>query len=141
MLFFVSKQSWFSLAIVIMAGSCGISKPDYVKYTAPTTPTSPTNSTSPECVAALKAFTDNLGTAVGSTCASASCHALTKIKDANLKGGDDTTNRTVLKSYTGSDPNTLFTKISSKTHGGGDQSATLPLAKITTWTDAEAKCK
>ena len=139
MQFFVTKQSWFSLAIVTMAGSCGISKPDYVKYPAPTTPTSQGNTTSAECVAALKAFTDNLGTAAGSTCLG--CHSSTTIKGANLKAGDDTANRAVFKSYTGSDPNTLFSKISAKTHGGGDQSASMPLAKITTWTDAEAKCK
>lgn len=136
----VASISSFAVSMAVILNACGISKPDYVKYAPPTATTSTGNEDSAECVAALQAFKDNVSPGISASCIS--CHNSTTIKGSKLVGSDDVGNRKTIKAYTSTDPATLFGKISSAGHQGGAASAAaLPLAKITAWTDAEAKCK
>lgn len=137
---FSSRSQKFAVLIWCFFGiqHCGLSRPDYVKY-APTATTA--MSTSTECTAAAQAFSDNINPAISSSCIS--CHATQAIREIKLVAGDIATNRQAIKAFTGTDPSTLFNKISQngQAHSGGDRSADLPLAKITAWTDIEATCK
>ena len=90
----------------------------------------------------LGAFTTNISSAVDRTCATQNCHNAVKISGSTLTAGDHDNNRKALLAFTATDANTLFNKISinGQSHGGGDLSTTLPLARIQAWLTEEARC-
>ncbi|MDD9952542.1 MAG: hypothetical protein OXT67_13360 [Zetaproteobacteria bacterium] len=131
--------------------ACGEIQPKYVPYSKSTGSTTD-NSTDGDnqgssgslcsSASALTAYTDNVKSAVDSSCSNSSCHgAATTIGGTNLTAEDDNTNRSTLLNYTGTTGTTLFEKISSPTHGGGDQSSNLSESAINTWVSAETNCE
>jgi hypothetical protein len=131
------RRNIFS-AIYATAGicaSCGISNSEYIDYRV-----EPTATPATECPAALTAFTGNIASAVDGTCAGSSCHGSKRGALGELVSGQNAANRTAMLKYTDPDGTTMFTKISSASHGGKDQSKALPLANIQAWRTAEAAC-
>ena len=133
------NRTLIAIALINMSG-CGIFQPKYVKY-APSTPTGSSGSgTDAACKSAQTAFDQYIEPVITSTCIN--CHKSTALAGSTLISGNSTQHRTQLKSFSGGVAETLFSKISNASkHGGGDQSATLPQATITKWTDVEATCK
>ena len=109
---------------------CGLSEPKYEKYEE--------SQTTIVCLEAQTVFNENVAPVIESTCLS--CHVSTKIA-SSLLTDDNAHNREVLLKYDGSNNGTtLYSKIKSESHGGGDQSAKLTEAIINQWQTAEANC-
>ena len=76
----------------------------------------------------------------------ASCHSATPIGGQKLSSNSDSQNRQILLAYIkaksgGScDASILSAKISSSTHGGGNQSGVMPESLINQWIDKEKAC-
>jgi hypothetical protein len=156
----------FGAAAALAAFSCGISQPKYIDYdpesatettvaTGTDTTTDSSTTTDPdgaaeagdagetaECAAARTTFETTIQPKVVASCAIAGCHAVQPISGTALSATDAAVNRAQLKAYAAGAAETLFNKLSgsSVSHGGGDQSAALPLADISAWIEQEAAC-
>jgi hypothetical protein len=123
--------------IFVLYQSCGISKPRYIEYEdeqpTGTTVTGEDGDTTGDAVAL---FTANIQPVIGSSCGSSSCHGSGVAGSLKFVIGDDA-NREALKAFS-TDPQVIFDKISSPAHGGGNQSAKLPLAVLQEWLTAES---
>jgi hypothetical protein len=131
------------LIIVAVIAACGVFQPAFENYVEEEAePTGPASADTECGAAALAIFTEQVGTPADSGCAKAGCHAsgssgATKFPLAAAAYDE---NRSTFYTYTGLDDGKLTAKISSASHGGGDQSATLPKANISAWLDKEAEC-
>lgn len=148
-------------ALLPLLASCGISTAKYIDYTDENTAGtgtgtnggvgtgtdggagagSGTSTTSAECTAALTEFTAQVQPAI----ASCSCHlAGTKIAGKSLVANNAETNRATLKFYVkvdqGGDGAKFAAFIGGPAHGGGNQSSSLPAAKINAWWAKEPAC-
>ena len=120
--------------------SCGITKPRYIEYAGDSPPSSidgSTNGTYGTTGSALTVFTEKVQPSITSTCGTSSCHG-SGAGGLTLTTSDVDGNRTALKSYAEDSAQKVFDKISSSSHGGGDQSAKLSLAALETWITAES---
>lgn len=140
----MNKTSSFLLVLTAISlttyWACGLQEARYVNYVeVPSADPGPDSQCEKE---AFSLFVSAINPVLLSTCAVSGCHNATgtAIGGKNLSESDNAVNYSVIRSYTGTDPNLLFTKISSNGHGGGDRSSDLPLATITTWTDKENDC-
>lgn len=133
-----------ALPVILLYQSCGITKPRYIEYgeqdagtagtegvTGETTGTTDNTTTDPAAVFALK-----IQPAIEKSCALSSCHGAGS-GGLTLTAGQAEANRTALKEFA-DNAQTLFDKISSASHGGGDQSGNMPLADIEAWFNAES---
>ena len=123
--------------IFVLYQSCGISKPRYIEY-EDEQPTGAAGAGeeggTPDDAVAL--FTANVQPVISNTCGSSTCHGGGTAGSLKFVIGDEA-NREALKAFS-TDAQVIFDKISSASHGGGDQSANLPLAVLQEWLTAEA---
>ena len=123
--------------IFVLYQSCGISKPRYIEYDDDQTTGTATAGDGGNAAAAIALFSTKVQPVIDSTCGTASCHGGGSAGSLTLTVGGDEANRAALKTFS-NDAQVIFNKISSATHGGGNQSEKLPLAVLQEWLTAEA---
>lgn len=125
--------------VIILYQSCGITKPRYIEYEkadgATTGVAEGIDAVDGTTADALAVFNQQVQPAINKTCGGGGCHVngaggLTLTVD----GGD--ANRIALKAFS-DEAQVIFDKISSASHGGGDQSGNLSLAALQAWIAAE----
>ncbi len=118
--------------IFVLFQSCGISKPRYIEYEDEQSTGTAEGDASADAIAL---FSANIQPVITGTCGVSGCHG-TGAGGLKFVAGDDA-NRVALKNFS-TDPQVIFDKISSASHGGGNQSEKLPLAVLKEWLAAEA---
>ncbi len=123
--------------IFVLYQSCGISKPRYIEYDDEQA-TGVAAADDGDNADAIALFTTKVQPVIDSTCGTSTCHGGGAAGSLTLVIGSDEANRAALKTFS-NDAQVIFNKISSATHGGGNQSEKLPLAVLQEWLTAEAE--
>jgi hypothetical protein len=134
--------------LLFLLSYCGIWSPHYINYQDSAGTQDDSTPGTPECEAAIAAFTSAFETAITGTCASAGCHTTTTIA-GNVLQKIMITDRATILSYANSDlaafKNYVLWIDNHPTKGtkhGGGQSAASALSETTldAWITAEASC-
>lgn len=137
---FIFSSKLVLLVAVAQLCACGVASPKFEDYEDDAA-NGPADASTPCGGEAVALFTANIQPGIKATCAVAGCH-LTGAGSAKLRlnGDDAEANRSVIFNYTGLAREKLTGYISSPQHGGGNQSAVLPVDKVGPWIDKEAEC-
>ena len=137
-----------TLGLILLLSYCGIWSPHYINYQDAAANQGGVAPSTPECEAALAAFTTAFEAAITGTCATAACHTTTTIAGSTLQRTMAADRATIL-GYADSDLAAFKNYVlwidnhptKGTKHGGGQSAASaLSETNLDAWITAEASC-